>query len=90
MSRDIPVMEVRMNDKELAKKIRKQFAAKKKAGEDFERVFVTNSVSLATRVRVDALKVTSKMNSTEKEEFYVTAYNSRPVMHVKQKNDTSK
>ena len=89
-SRDIPVMEVRMDNKELARKIRKQFAAKRKAGEDFGRVFVTNSVSLATRVRVDILKVIARLNSTEKEECYVTAYNSRPVMHIKQKNDISK
>ena len=70
-----------------ARKVRKEFAAKKKAGVDFGKVFLTNSVSLATRVRVDILKAIARMNSSEKEDFYVASYASQPIIHVKQKGN---
>ena len=84
-SRDIPIAEVKMDSKELALRIRKQFAAKKKLGVNLGKAFVTNSVSLATRVRVDILRAIAKQQSSDREDYFVSAFTSRPVMHVKQK-----
>ncbi len=53
--RDIPMVEARLDSKEIAVKIRKQFAEKKKAGMDFGRAYLSNCVTLATRVRIDIL-----------------------------------
>ena len=83
--RDVTLVEVRMESKEMAFKIRKQFAEKKKAGVDFGRLFLSNSVTLATRVRIDILKAIAKKYSSEKEDLYVTAFTSRPVLQVKRK-----
>ena len=84
-SRIIPVVEVKLDSSELAKKIRKGFGEKKKSGQDFGRVFVANSVTLATRVRVDILKAISKRNTNDKETFSVSAFVSRPVLHIRSK-----
>ena len=40
----------------MAFEIRKTFVAKIKAGEDYGRVHIANSVTLGTRVRVDIMK----------------------------------
>jgi hypothetical protein len=81
-SNNIPLAEVRMNSSELAPRIRKQFAAKKEAGHDFGRVYLANSVTLGTRVRIDILKAMAKCFSGEKEIMYVSAFTSRPLLHV--------
>jgi hypothetical protein len=75
-----------MDSKEIALKIRKEFAAKKKSGKDFGRMYIANSVSIATRIRVDILKAMANKFTTEKEIFYITPYTSRPMLHVKQKD----
>ena len=85
-SRDIPLFEIKMDSKEIALKIRKQFAAKKKSGTDFGRLYIANSVSIATRIRIDILKAMANKFTTEKEVFYTTPYTSRPMLHVKQKD----
>ncbi len=54
-TRDIPLVEVKLDSRELVSKIRKQFAEKKKAGQDFGRVFIAKCVTLGTPVRVDIL-----------------------------------
>jgi hypothetical protein len=56
----IPLVEVKIDTKENAAAIRKAFAEKKKAGADLGRIFVSNSVNLATRVRVDVLKALAR------------------------------
>ena len=86
----IPLAEVRMNSSELATRIRKQFAAKKKAGHDFGRVYLANSVTLGTRVRIDILKAMAKCFAGEKEIMYVSAFTSRPLLHVKPKEAGSR
>jgi hypothetical protein len=58
--RDIPLVEVKLDSRDLALKIRKEFSKKKKSENDFGRIFIANSVTLATRVRVDILKVIAK------------------------------
>jgi hypothetical protein len=87
-SQDIPLAEVKLDSRELTLKIRKLFAEKKKAGEDFEKVYITNSVTLATRVRIDIMQAIAKKFTTDETEFFVSAYSSRPIMHVRPK-DTS-
>jgi hypothetical protein len=85
-NREIPLAEVRMSSKETAIKIRRSFAQKKKAGQDFGRVYITNCVTLATRVRIEILKAMSKKFASDNTEMFVMGYASRPVLHVKSKN----
>jgi hypothetical protein len=63
---------------------------KKKAGIDFGRIFLTNSVTLATRVRIDILKAIARKFSSEREDLYMTAFSARPVLQVKQKNEQNR
>jgi hypothetical protein len=73
-----------LDSREHAFKIRNTFVAKKKAGEDFGRIHITNSVCLATRVRVDLLRAFAKQFGVEGvEEMYAKAYSSRPILHIR-------
>lgn len=82
--RNIPVAEVRMESKETARRIRAAYVTAKNAKMDLGRLFVANSVTLATRVRCDILKaIALKINKPEIEEVYVTPFSSRPVLHIK-------
>jgi hypothetical protein len=65
--------------------LRKQFATKKKAGQEFGKVFFTSSVSLATMVHVDIMKVMAKRYGTEKQEIFVATPTSKPILQVKTK-----
>lgn len=85
-NKDIPLAEVRLTSRDIALKIRRTFAEKKKAGHDFGRLYIANCVTLATRVRVEILKAMAKKFTTERENLYVIGYASRPVLHVKPKN----
>ena len=82
--------EVKFESKEIAHRIRRGFAEKKKAGVDMGRVFIANSVTLGTRVRIDILKAIAKKYSNDKQDFHVVAYTSRPVLQVKQKGSDQK
>jgi hypothetical protein len=64
----------------MALRIRKLFAEKKKAGEDFGKMYITNSVTLATCVRINIMRALAKKFATETTEMFVS---SRPVMHAK-------
>jgi hypothetical protein len=80
----IPMVEVRMDSKETAKRIRASYANKKKNSVDLGRLFVANCVTLATRVRADILRaIANKLNKKGGVEMYVTPFSSRPVLHVK-------
>ena len=88
--RDIPMVEVRFSTAEAAKKARMGFVEKKKAGEDFGKLHMANSVCLATRVRVDILKAIAKQfSSADGETMYVSVYSSRPVLHVREGDSRS-
>jgi hypothetical protein len=77
------MVEVKLDSREVAFKIRNAFVAKKKSGEELGRIHIANSVCLATRVRVDILRAYAKQFGVEGvEEMYVTAYNSHPVLHI--------
>ena len=82
--RFIPLVEVKLDNRDLAVKIRKQFSAKKREI-DFGKIFIANSVTLGTRVRVDILKSIAELYSNEKESMSVSAFVSRPVLHVRSK-----
>ena len=89
-AREIPMAEVKFESKEVAHKIRMKFAERKRGGEDMGRLFVANSVTLGTRVRIDILKAIAKKHSSDRQDFHVVAFSSRPVMQVKQKGSEQK
>jgi hypothetical protein len=84
--REVPLAEVRMSDREVAKRLRKKFANQRKAGQDFGRVQITNCVTLAPRVRIDILKAMAKKFTSDQEDLFVYGYASRPVLHNKPKD----
>ena len=81
--RDIPLCEVRFKTREMAIKIRRDFGKKKKEGKDFGRVAIFNSVTLATRVRIEILWAIAKKSSNEKEIASVLSYSSKPTLLIK-------
>ena len=89
--RNIPMVEVKLESRELAFKLRNTFATKKKNGEDYGRIHIANSVCLATRVRADILRAIAKQMAPESgEDMFVSAYNSRPVLHIKGDTNTQR
>ena len=83
--RDMPMVEVRLNSVEVAVEVRKAFAEKRKEGDgkSLGRLYMSNSVTLSTRVRVDIMKAISKKVTNSKDSAYVAAYSSRPILHVR-------
>jgi hypothetical protein len=86
--RDIPMVEIRLNSVEAAIGVRKAYADKRKEGDgnSLGKLYMANSVTLSTRVRVDVLKAMAKKITNIKETAYVAAYSSRPILHVRTKN----
>jgi hypothetical protein len=65
--------------------LRKAFAAKKKMGIDFAKIHVANSVTLSTRVRTDIMRgIATQFAVKDQVEMFVSAYSSRPVIHIKE------
>ena len=83
--KDIPMVEVKMESVEVATSVRKAFAEKRKEddGKAMGRLYVANSVSLSTRVRIEILKSIAKKVSNTNESAHVASYSSRPILHVK-------
>jgi hypothetical protein len=83
--RDIPMVEVKLNSVDAATGLRKAFAEKRKEGDGkaFGRLYVANSVSLSTRVRIDIMKALAKKISNSNVKAHVAAYSSRPILHVR-------
>ena len=86
----IPLAEVRMDSEVLATSLRKKFAEKKRGGHDLGKVYMANSTTLGTRVRVEILKAMAKCCASDKEVMYVSAFSSRPLLHVKPKEAGSR
>ncbi len=86
-NRDVPLAEVRLTSKEVAMRLRKLFVQKKKSGKDLGRIYVSNCMTLATRVRIEILKAMAKKFTLDREDIYVIGYASRPVLHVKPKTE---
>jgi hypothetical protein len=89
-NREVPLAEVRMSSKEIAVRLRKTYAQKKKTGQDFGRVYIANCVTLATRVRIEILKAMAKKFGSDSEDLYLIGYVSRSVFHVRAKNQNKK
>jgi hypothetical protein len=82
----IPMVEVRLEKAEHAIALRKAYADKRKnnkLGRDFETLFISNSVSLATRVRVDVMKAIARKLTNKDDLAYVAGFTSRPMMHIR-------
>ena len=81
---NIPMVEVRMENKEMAKRIRACYAEKKRNNSDLGKLFLANCVTLATRVRIDIMRaIATKNNNKEVLEMYVPPFSFRPVLHIK-------
>jgi hypothetical protein len=86
----LPMVEVKLDSVEYAVEIRKAFADKRKKEKlsgCLERIFLSNSINVGTRVRIEILKAISKKISNANELAYVASFISRPVMHIKQRNE---
>ena len=86
----LPMCEVKLDKVEHAVAIRKAFAEKRKKEQlkgCLERIFISNSINVGTRVRIEILKAVAKRVSDANELAYVASFISRPVMHVKPRND---
>ncbi len=82
----IPMVEVCLDSVEAALAVRKAYADKwknKQLGPDLEMLFISNSVSLATRVRVDVMKAIARKVSNKEDLAYVAGFTSRPMMHIR-------
>jgi len=88
----MPMIEVKIDKVEYAVEIRKAFAVKRKAEKltgCLEKIFISNSINVGTRVRIEILKAIAKKITNEHEFAYVVSFISRPVIHFKLKNDTT-
>jgi hypothetical protein len=83
--RMIPLVEVKIDSATNALALRKAFADKRKNGDDLGRIFISNSVNLATRVRVDILKVLARKISDQEVVANAVPFVSRPVLQVRPK-----
>jgi hypothetical protein len=83
--RDIPMVEVKLTSVEVAIGIRKAFAEKRKEndGKALGKLFVANSISLSTRVRINVMKAMAKRLTNTRDSAHVASYSSRPILHVK-------
>jgi len=82
----IPMVEIKMEAPEQALEIRKAYAEKRKnkmLGKDLESLFISNCVSLATRVRVDVMKAIARRLTNREDLAYVAGFTSRPMMHIR-------
>ena len=82
----VPVCEAKMKEREWAVKIRREFGKLKKEGKIEGRLFIANSVTLATRVRLEILRAMARKCSSPREDMHVVAFTSRPLLQVKPKD----
>jgi hypothetical protein len=77
-----PVVEAKFDSIASASKFRRAAAALAKAKDErFESLFFSNSVTQATRVRIEIMRAIAKKLTTESESAYVQGFISKPVMH---------
>ena len=80
---EIPPAEVRFQTKEIADKIRKLFVEGRRAGKVTGKLYITNSVTLATRVRADVMWAMANQFATSRGQVYVSTYDIAPKLHIK-------
>ena len=86
----LPVLEVKLDRIEHAVSIRKAFAEKRKSAKltgCLERIFISNSINVGTRVRIEILKAIAKRISNAQDLAYVASFISRPVLHMRTRTD---
>ena len=77
-----PVVECKFDSQSNASSFCRAAAALAKAkNPDFSKFFFSNSVTQATRVRIEILRAISKKLTTDSESAYVQGFISKPVMH---------
>ena len=82
-----PSIEARFDTVEGAEKFRKAAAALAKAkNPDFVQLFFSNSITHATRVRIEIMKAIAKKLTTETEKAFVQGFISRPVLRYLSRN----
>ena len=82
-----PSVEARFDTVEGAAKFRKAAAAlAKDKNPDFVQLFFSNSITHATRVRIEIMKAVAKKLTTETEKAFVQGFISRPVMRYLSRN----
>ena len=54
----------------------------------FSGLFISNTVNLSTRIRIDIMKLISKRLTTPTEVAYVQGFSSRPTLHYRMKEST--
>ncbi len=82
----LPMVEVKLDKTEFAIEMCKAFADKKKKnqlGAGQVNLFMSNSVNLATRIRVDIMKSIARKITKRDEIAYVAGFTSRPTMHIR-------
>ena len=86
------MVEVRFDSRETALQLRQAFVKKRKDKQEMGRLFLANnSVTLATRVRTDILRAIANQFSRKGQiELFVSAFNSRPVLHVIDKTSNNR
>jgi hypothetical protein len=85
-SDQLPMVEVRLEKLEHAVAIRRAFAEKRKSKDlpkDLDKLFVSNCVNLATRVRIDIMKSIARKVTGKDDLAYVAGFISRPMMHIR-------
>jgi len=56
---------------------------------EFANLFIANSVTLTTRVRIEILRAIATLLTTETEEAYVQSFSSRPMLHYQTRSGIS-
>jgi hypothetical protein len=85
-SSPLPMVEVKLDRTDFAIEMRRAFADKKKKnqlGGGLATLFMSNSVNLATRIRVDIMKAIARKITNRDEVAYVAGFTSRPTMHIR-------
>ena len=79
--RSIPMVEVKLDSRETALDIRGKFVQLKKDRVDLGSLHLANCVTLATRVLADVLRALAVRLNNGGKDYFVSSYNSRPVLH---------
>jgi hypothetical protein len=82
----VPNCEVKLKEKEWAARLRKTFGKMRKEGKVEGRIFLTNCVTMGTRVRLEILRAIARKCSNAAVDMFVMGFSSRPVLQVKRKD----
>jgi hypothetical protein len=87
-NRGPPIFEVKMDSVASSSAFRLAASRLAKSQDpEFAGLFVTNTVNLSTRIRIDILKLLAKRLTTDLEVSYVHAFSSRPTLHLRPREE---